>query len=148
MIKMVIVIVAMLIPALPMVLYFMERSNKNPLKTTQDLVLAFKGYNMVLGVMGLGLVAVWLASPEAAFAASAAQEAGASKFSIYDTLAAGLAVGLGSIGAGIGVSGTGAAAIGAVSEKPDFLGKSLLYVGLAEGIAIYGLVIAFIALGR
>ena len=63
-------------------------------------------------------------------------------------LAAGISAGLGSVGAGIAVSGTGAAAIGAVAEKPDFLGRSLIFVGLAEGIAIYGLLIAFLVLPK
>ena len=41
----------------------------------------------------------------------------------------------------------GAAAIGAVAEKPELLGRTLIFVGLAEGIAIYGLIIAFMVLG-
>lgn len=61
-------------------------------------------------------------------------------------IAAGLAVGLGSIGAGIAVGQVGAAAIGVIGEKPELLGKTLIYLGLAEGIAIYGLVIAILVL--
>lgn len=59
---------------------------------------------------------------------------------------AALAAGLAAIGAGIAVAVTGSAAIGAITEKPEMLGRSLIFVGLAEGIAIYGLIIAFMIL--
>lgn len=62
-------------------------------------------------------------------------------------LAAALATGLASIGAGIAVGMAGAAAIGAIAEKPELVGRTLIFVGLAEGIAIYGLIISFIILG-
>ena len=67
---------------------------------------------------------------------------------IYATLAAAIATGLATIGAGIAVSATGAAAIGAIAEKPESFGRSLIFVGLAEGIAIYGLLISFLILNR
>jgi V/A-type H+/Na+-transporting ATPase subunit K len=62
-------------------------------------------------------------------------------------LAAALATGLAAIGAGIAVGIAGAAAIGAIAEKPELLGRTLIFVGLAEGIVIYGLIVAFIILG-
>lgn len=61
-------------------------------------------------------------------------------------LGAALATGLAAIGAGIAVGISGAAAIGAITEKPEVLGRTLIFVGLAEGIAIYGLIIAFLIL--
>jgi len=66
----------------------------------------------------------------------------------YGLVAAAIAVGLGSIGAGIAVGSSGSAAIGALAEKPELLGKLLIIVGLAEGIAIYGLLIAIMILGK
>ncbi|WP_455381374.1 ATP synthase subunit C [Salinispira pacifica] len=60
--------------------------------------------------------------------------------------AAALATGLACIGAGIGVGLTGAAAIGSMAQKPEIFGRSLVFVGLAEGIAIYGLVVSFMLL--
>ncbi len=62
-------------------------------------------------------------------------------------LAAALATGLAAIGAGIAVGIAGAAAIGAIAEKPELLGRTLIFVGLAEGIVIYGLIVSFIILG-
>lgn len=61
-------------------------------------------------------------------------------------LGAALATGLAAIGAGIAVGISGAAAIGAITEKPEVLGRTLIFVGLAEGIAIYGLIISFMIL--
>ena len=63
-------------------------------------------------------------------------------------LAAGLATGLSSLAAGIAVAHVGAAAVGAVTEKPEMMGRMLILVGLAEGIAIYGLIISILILNR
>jgi V/A-type H+-transporting ATPase subunit K len=63
-------------------------------------------------------------------------------------LAAALATGLSSLGAGIAVASVGSAAIGAMAEKPELLGRTLIMVGLAEGIAIYGLIISILILNR
>lgn len=63
-------------------------------------------------------------------------------------LAAGLSTGLATIGAGYAVGAVGSSALGAVSENPKILGKTLIYVGLGEGIAIYGLIISIMILSR
>jgi F0F1-type ATP synthase membrane subunit c/vacuolar-type H+-ATPase subunit K len=63
-------------------------------------------------------------------------------------VAAALSTGIAALGAGVAVSGVGSAAMGAISEKPELLGRSLIFVGLAEGIAIYGLIISIMILGR
>ncbi|MFP5504571.1 MAG: ATP synthase subunit C [Gammaproteobacteria bacterium] len=63
-------------------------------------------------------------------------------------LAAALATGLSSLGAGFAVAGVGSAAIGAITEKPELLGRTLIFVGLAEGIAIYGLIVSILILNR
>ena len=63
-------------------------------------------------------------------------------------LASALAVGLSTIAGGIAVGLVGAAAMGAVGEKPEISGKALIFLGLAEGIAIYGLIIAIMILGK
>jgi len=63
-------------------------------------------------------------------------------------LGAGLSVGLACIGTGIATGMSASAAIGAVSENPKMLGTSLLFVGLSEGIAIYGLIVAIMILGK
>jgi len=146
MFKIVIVILATVIPLAPFVMYFVSQRSNNPVKATKDLVFAFKGYNVFLFLMGLGIGVVWLVSPGTVLAAGiVAQQAAADP---YASLAAGVSTGLAALGAGVAVSGTGAAAIGAIAEKPEALGRSLIFVGLAEGVAIYGLLIAFLVLFR
>ena len=54
--------------------------------------------------------------------------------------------GLACIGAGIAVSSSASAALGAISEDPQIMGKSLIFVALAEGIALYGLIISLLIL--
>ncbi|MBN2104010.1 ATPase [bacterium] len=63
-------------------------------------------------------------------------------------LSAAIAVGVGAIGGGAAVGYVGAAAMGAIGEKPELAIRALLFVGLAEGIAIYGLIIAIMILGK
>jgi len=62
--------------------------------------------------------------------------------------AAALSTGLAALGAGIAVAYVGAAAIGALAEKPELTGRVLLFVGLAEGIVIYGLIMSILILGK
>lgn len=61
-------------------------------------------------------------------------------------LAAALAVGISGIASGIAVSNSACAAIGALTENEGSFGKSIVFVGMAEGIAIYGLLIAIVIL--
>jgi V/A-type H+-transporting ATPase subunit K len=63
-------------------------------------------------------------------------------------IAAALSTGLAAIGAGIAVAVSGSSAIGAISEDDKLLGKTIIFVGLAEGIAIYGLIISIMILGQ
>ncbi len=134
-----------LIPVIPAVVYVLQNSKTSPAKALARLVTSFGAFNFIIGMMAAGMIMVWLASPSAVLAAGAAQEGGADP---YITLAAALSTGLASIGAGIAVGGSGAAAVGATAEKPESFGRSLIFVGLSEGIAIYGLMISFIILGR
>lgn len=63
-------------------------------------------------------------------------------------LAAALATGLGSIGCGIAVAAAAPAAIGAVAEEPKSFAKSLIFVALGEGVALYGFLISFMILNK
>jgi V/A-type H+/Na+-transporting ATPase subunit K len=136
-----------LLPVIPAVIYFFQLRKQMPSAATKGLILGLNGFNVIVGLMGIGLAIVWLASPSAAMAASALQ-AQPGTGDIYASLAAGISTGLACVGAGIAVSGTGAAAIGAIAEKPESFGRSLIFVGLGEGIAIYGLIISFLVLNR
>jgi V/A-type H+-transporting ATPase subunit K len=61
-------------------------------------------------------------------------------------IAAGVAAGVSAVAAGIAVAYVGAAAVGAVSEKPEVFGRTIIFVALGEGIAVLGLVIAIMIL--
>lgn len=63
-------------------------------------------------------------------------------------IGAGITTGLACVGAGIATGSAASAAIGAVSENEAMMGKALIFVAMAEGIAIYGLLIAFMILNR
>lgn len=95
---------------------------------------------------GMLLIAalVLLGAVDPAAAETSTQSSGASGAFI----GAGIAVAGATIGAGIAVAYTGAAALAAISEKPEAFGRALVIVGLAEGIAIYGLIVAILLLGK
>ena len=113
------------------------------------------GVNVGILFSLLAVITIMLFSGASAAAAAtvgeASREAGAvaadnSRGLAY--LGAALSTGLATIGAGIAVAITGSAALGAISEDQSLLGKSLIFVGLAEGIAIYGLIISILILGQ
>lgn len=66
----------------------------------------------------------------------------------WGLMAAAIAAGLSAVGAAYAVAHVGSAAVGALAEKPELLGRVLIFVGLAEGIAIYGLIVAILILNR
>jgi V/A-type H+-transporting ATPase subunit K len=66
----------------------------------------------------------------------------------YGLIAAAIAFGLGAIGAGIAISHVGAAAMGAVAEKPQIAGQALIFVALAEGLVVFGFITALMILGK
>jgi len=108
--------------------------------------LAVTGVLLLAGALALLLAAV-SAAPTAAAATAATAAAGAGG-STGALIGAGIAVAGSSIGAGIAVAYTGAAALAIMSERPELFGRSMVIVGLAEGIAIYGLVIGIILIGK
>ncbi len=79
-------------------------------------------------------------------AAGEAAQAAASAES-WRYLAAALSTGMSCIGAGIAVASAASAALGALSEDSSIMGKALIFVALAESIALYGLLISFSILG-
>ena len=135
-----------LVPMIPAIIFFLRERETGPVRATRGLLMGLTGFNVIIGLMAAGIGMMWLASPTAAMAAGLAQ--GAVTADPYATLAAAIATGLGSIGAGLAVSATGAAAVGAIAEKPESFGRALIFVGMAEGIAIYGLIISFMVLNR
>jgi len=66
----------------------------------------------------------------------------------WGLLAAAIAFGLGALGAGIAISNVGAAAMGAVAEKPEVAGQALIFVALAEGLVVFGFIMGLLILGK
>jgi len=97
-------------------------------------------------------LATWLAlAARPAAAAGEAAAAGARlepQFAGWALLAAALSTALATLGAGYAVGRVGSAAVGAIAEKPELFGRVLVLVGLAEGIAIYGLIVSILILNR
>jgi V/A-type H+/Na+-transporting ATPase subunit K len=88
------------------------------------------------------LIVMGLLIAAGAPAVFAQAEAAASTGSLLKYLAAALAVGLACLGGGIAVGQIGAAAMAAMSENPELSGKAIPFVGLAEGICLWGFIVA------
>ena len=100
---------------------------------------------LLLGLALDGLAAVDPARVGGADA-GAAPRAGVDASWVF--IGAALATGLSSLGAGFAVAKVGTAAVGALAEKPELFGRLLILIGLAEGIAIYGLIVSILMLNR
>ena len=106
------------------------------------------GANLFL-FFGVMIFAAVLMFQGTAFAAEETAEAGAAVSPAgMGYLSAALSTGLSCLGGGIAVSAAASAALGAISEDSSILGKSLIFVGLAEGVCLYGLIISFMILGQ
>ena len=100
-------------------------------------------------VLGLGATALLVAAGPALAAGPAGNAAavGSDAWS-FGLIAAAVSTALAALGAGFAVARVGTAAIGALAEKPELFGRLLIFVGLAEGIAIYGLIVSILIPNR
>ena len=101
-------------------------------------IASFFAFLVLASVVGIG------GSASAAGAEAAAAAGGMAEGLKY--VGAALAVGLSGIGGGIAVASSASAALGAISENDKAFGKALIFVGLAEGVALYGLIVALLLL--
>lgn len=120
--------------------YFLagERTKKRYKKSVLSNIVMFFTVVVIAGIM------LFVTSPVQG--AQTAAESGMSTGLGY--LAAALSTGLSCVGGGIAVASAASAALGAISEDPGALGKSLIFVGLAEGVCLYGLIISFMIIGK
>jgi V/A-type H+-transporting ATPase subunit K len=132
--------IAMAIPGLTVAagFYIYLKKDKANVKRIRKLVRA-----SVLIYVVLVAVFLFFLIPGIASAASSADPSSGMGF-----LAAALSTGLSAIAAGYAVAVVGSSAIGAISEDPNIVGKTIIFVGLAEGIAIYGLIVSIMILGK
>ncbi|MCP2247299.1 ATP synthase subunit C [Lentzea aerocolonigenes] len=112
------------------------------------VLTVFLGLNGLL-LVGAAIVLVVALSGVDAAASPLTVAQGASPTANWAALiGAAISVAGSSIGAAIAVAYTGAAALAALSERPELFGRAMVIVGLAEGIAIYGLIVAVILIGQ
>jgi len=101
------------------------------------------------GTVMVAMIVLMLSGHPVFAASEAAQAAAGAAMSLgegFKYLAAALSTGLATIGTGLAVGSVGSSAIGAVTEDSSILGKTLIFVGMAEGIAIYGMIISILIL--
>lgn len=96
--------------------------------------------------LAIALTYVWVGPGFAESTADAVAQGVAAPHAGMAMIGAAIAAGLASAAAGYAVAMVGSAAVGALTEKPELLGRLLILVGLAEGIAIYGLIVAVLIL--
>lgn len=119
-------------------------------------IMAGTGIVLVIAAVVLLVIAVHAGPAAAATGSAAAAGAKAAAATTVTSsgsntaalLGAGIAVAGSTIGAGIAVAYAGAAALAAMSERPEVFGRAMVIVGLAEGIAIYGLIIGVLLIGK
>jgi V/A-type H+-transporting ATPase subunit K len=94
----------------------------------------------------LALISLLALSALAVFAQGANPAAAVSSVAAWKYIGAALAVGLACLGGGIAVGKLGAAAMGAIAEDASLAGKAIPYLGLAEGICLWGFLVALLIL--
>ena len=123
----------------------MVQNGKSPRKAATMQILSFLAVCVIS--FALPFAAQAAETNETVSAAETAQTV-ADNSKGLGLLAAALVTGLAGIGGGIAVAAAAPAAIGATSEDPKAFGKSLIFVALGEGIAIYGLLISIMILNK
>jgi V/A-type H+/Na+-transporting ATPase subunit K len=102
---------------------------------------------VTLALLALASCAAAVAAQDAAAATATAAAAGASTpVQAWKYISAALAVGFACLGGGLAVGKLGAAAMGAIAEDASLSGKALPYLGLAEGICLWGFLVALLIL--
>lgn len=131
-------------PAIAVVAFATSRAlRRAPRRGLRRLVVV----NLVLAAGALALLATLLTGlADPVYAATTASQPGHDPQAAL--IGAAIAVAGSALGAAIAVAYTGAAALAAISEKPEMFGRAMVIVGLAEGIAIYGVVIAILLIGK
>ena len=123
----------------------------NPEKNRPEITIQVKqGIGLNLLLFAGGMIAIMFIGIQDVIAAeeAATQAREISAGLGLALIGIGLPTGLATIGAGIAVSSVGAASLAVITEKPEIFCRTLIYLGLAEGIAIYGLVVTILLLGK
>ncbi len=120
-------------------------------RPTASLSRAIAALSVIVGVAATLLLIAARSATAAASTTAAQLPAGVElspQLAGWAFIGAALSTGLATLAAGYAVGRVGSAAVGAVAEKPELFGRVLVLVGLAEGIAIYGLIVSILILNR
>jgi len=139
-IKLLIIVALLLSFVVPYAVFYSGEKTKKRFKNS----LAFN----VIAFFGILIAGTIFGFSDTAMAAETATTTTGSLATGLGYIAAALATGLSGIGGGIAVASAAGAALGAISEDSTIFGKSLIFLGLAEGVALYGLIISFMILGK
>ena len=129
---------AVILLSLPLVKVFTGKVSVKSAK--RRLALHISGFAGAVLLLAMSQSSVFAASEVATITGTIAQGLG--------FLAASLSTGFSALGAGIAVAAAAPAAIGAFSENEKNFGKSLIFVALGEGVAIYGLLISILIINK
>ena len=122
-----------------------EPGKKLKLNITQSIIVLFTVMAIIGTLFCTSSFAQTSPGEETIEPEMSSEKAGVMK---YGLIAAAIAFGLGAIGAGIAISHVGAAAMGAIAEKPEIAGQALIFVALAEGLVVFGFITALMILGK
>lgn len=136
--KIILVVALILSIIVPFGAYLIGEKNKGRFKTSLGVNAFF-----FFGTLILANILLFGGNAQAADTTTAVANSGAG----LGYIAAALSTGLSCVGAGIAVASAASAALGAISEDSSILGKSLIFVALAEGVALYGLIVSIMILG-
>lgn len=138
-IKILLILVLVLTILVPVGAYFISgKGRKSYKKTLAVNIITF------FGILIVSQIVIFTDSVSAAEVVAGAPTIGAG----LGYIAAALSTSASCIGAGIAVASSASSALGAISEDQSIFGKSLVFVGLSEGIALYGMIISFMILGK
>ena len=136
-IKITLIVILLLSIILPFGAFLLGERTKGRYKATRGInCLAFFGTFLIANILFYS------------GNAHAAGEAASSSANGLGYIAAALVTGMSCIGGGIAVASAASAALGAISEDSSILGKSLIFVAMAEGVCLYGLIVSFMILGQ
>lgn len=137
--KIVIVLILLCSIIIPVGGFLLSKRKKGGFKAALGCNLFF-----FFGTLLIADILLFSGNVQAAGAAEEVANAGAEG---WRYMAAALSTGIACIGAGIAVASAASAALGALSEDSSIMGKALIFVALAESIALYGVLISFSILG-
>jgi V/A-type H+-transporting ATPase subunit K len=141
--RIILVIALILSIIIPFGYYLIGEKNRGRYKTALGVNAFF-----FFGAFAIAVILMFTGNPAQAAETASGAASAASSATGLGYIAAALVTGLSCIGGGIAVASAASAALGAISEDSSILGKSLIFVGLAEGVCLYGLIISFMILGQ